>query len=147
MNESLRGVMRDVMDSVRLTKAPKSDNIGDSNDNRSDSGGEGGNADNHEPSVATLGVAASVMDRDEKEKERQQRKDATFDTFIREMIEVRKALRLAGLPDALNLPAIVVIGSQSAGKTSLLERIVGHEFLPKYYYSQSDFIGIGEAIW
>jgi len=33
---------------------------------------------------------------------------------------------------ALKLPSIVVIGSQSSGKSSVLEAIVGHEFLPKY---------------
>jgi GTPase SAR1 family protein len=27
-----------------------------------------------------------------------------------------------------------VIGSQSSGKSSVLESIVGHEFLPKYIY-------------
>jgi len=34
--------------------------------------------------------------------------------------------------DALKLPSIVVIGSQSSGKSSVLEAIVGQEFLPKY---------------
>ena len=33
--------------------------------------------------------------------------------------------------DTLKLPSIVVIGSQSSGKSSVLEAIVGHEFLPK----------------
>ncbi|KAJ2777209.1 mitochondrial dynamin GTPase Msp1 [Coemansia javaensis] len=33
--------------------------------------------------------------------------------------------------DALQLPSIVVIGSQSSGKSSVLEAIVGQEFLPK----------------
>lgn len=31
----------------------------------------------------------------------------------------------------IKLPSIVVIGSQSSGKSSLLEALVGHEFLPK----------------
>jgi len=33
--------------------------------------------------------------------------------------------------DKLKLPSIVVIGSQSSGKSSVLEAIVGKEFLPK----------------
>ena len=33
--------------------------------------------------------------------------------------------------EKLKLPSIVVIGSQSSGKSSVLEAIVGKEFLPK----------------
>ncbi|RKO96951.1 hypothetical protein CAUPRSCDRAFT_7280, partial [Caulochytrium protostelioides] len=33
--------------------------------------------------------------------------------------------------DAMKLPSIVVIGSQSSGKSSVLEALVGHAFLPK----------------
>ena len=33
--------------------------------------------------------------------------------------------------DKLKLPSIIVIGSQSSGKSSVLEAIVGKEFLPK----------------
>lgn len=32
---------------------------------------------------------------------------------------------------SIKLPSVVVIGSQSSGKSSLLEALVGHEFLPK----------------
>lgn len=35
------------------------------------------------------------------------------------------------LPDKIDLPQIVVIGSQSCGKSSLLEMLIGEEFLPK----------------
>ena len=31
----------------------------------------------------------------------------------------------------IDLPQICVLGSQSSGKSSVLEAIVGHEFLPK----------------
>ena len=31
----------------------------------------------------------------------------------------------------INLPQIVVIGSQSVGKSSLLEMLIGMDFLPK----------------
>jgi dynamin 1-like protein len=33
--------------------------------------------------------------------------------------------------DPLDLPQIVVVGSQSAGKSSVLENIVGRDFLPR----------------
>ncbi|ELP95132.1 dynamin, putative [Entamoeba invadens IP1] len=37
----------------------------------------------------------------------------------------------AGLPNTLPLPQIVVVGSQSSGKSSVLEHIVGKDFLPR----------------
>lgn len=54
-----------------------------------------------------------------------------FKDFIKKMIEVRNILKSAEMDTTLNLPSIVVIGSQSSGKSSVLESIVGHEFLPK----------------
>jgi GTP-binding protein EngB required for normal cell division len=33
--------------------------------------------------------------------------------------------------DPLDLPQIVVVGSQSSGKSSVLENIVGRDFLPR----------------
>lgn len=65
------------------------------------------------------------------------RSDDRFRDFIRKMIEVRNILKQAEMDDptgsheSLMLPSIVVIGSQSSGKSSVLESIVGHEFLPK----------------
>lgn len=59
------------------------------------------------------------------------------------MIEIRNMLKSIPPPlddennkeksalDELKLPSIVVVGSQSSGKSSVLESIVGHEFLPK----------------
>ncbi|KAK0616086.1 P-loop containing nucleoside triphosphate hydrolase protein [Bombardia bombarda] len=47
------------------------------------------------------------------------------------MIEIRNLLQRVGQSSTVTLPAIVVIGSQSSGKSSVLEAIVGHEFLPK----------------
>ena len=52
-------------------------------------------------------------------------------TLTRQMIEIRNLLASIDHSDALRLPQIVVIGSQSSGKSSVLEAIVGHEFLPK----------------
>ncbi|CAD8126124.1 unnamed protein product [Paramecium sonneborni] len=48
--------------------------------------------------------------------------------FINDLHDI---LSQAGLSSELNLPSIVVIGSQSVGKSSLLESIVGREFLPR----------------
>ncbi|KAH6567923.1 hypothetical protein BASA62_005785 [Batrachochytrium salamandrivorans] len=48
------------------------------------------------------------------------------------LIEIRNLLKSVDTgSSALTLPSIVVIGSQSSGKSSVLEAIVGHEFLPK----------------
>lgn len=51
--------------------------------------------------------------------------------LTRKLIEIRTVLLSVDQSDALKLPSIVVIGSQSSGKSSVLEAIVGHEFLPK----------------
>ena len=51
--------------------------------------------------------------------------------LTKKMIEIRSMLQSVGQSNTLTLPSIVVIGSQSSGKSSVLEAIVGHEFLPK----------------
>ncbi|THH03205.1 hypothetical protein EW145_g6443 [Phellinidium pouzarii] len=51
--------------------------------------------------------------------------------LTRRLIEIRTMLLSVDRGDSLKLPSIVVIGSQSSGKSSVLEAIVGHEFLPK----------------
>lgn len=51
--------------------------------------------------------------------------------LTRRLIEIRRILLSVDQGDSLKLPSIVVIGSQSSGKSSVLETIVGHEFLPK----------------
>lgn len=40
-------------------------------------------------------------------------------------------LRDFGLQSYISLPRIAVVGLQSAGKSSLLESIVGYDFLPR----------------
>ncbi|KAI9145040.1 P-loop containing nucleoside triphosphate hydrolase protein [Paraphysoderma sedebokerense] len=57
--------------------------------------------------------------------------DEDFMVLTRKLIEVRNILKAVQHNDALRLPSIVVVGSQSSGKSSVLETIVGHEFLPK----------------
>lgn len=44
---------------------------------------------------------------------------------------IDKALSQAGLDDKIKLPKIAVIGSQSSGKSSVLESIAGFDFLPR----------------
>lgn len=51
--------------------------------------------------------------------------------LTKQMIELKNILASMDYSETLRLPAIVVIGSQSSGKSSVLEAIVGQEFLPK----------------
>ena len=55
--------------------------------------------------------------------------------LTKNLSEVRNLLKNIDTGSAgessLTLPSIVVIGSQSSGKSSVLESIIGHEFLPK----------------
>ncbi|KIO34291.1 hypothetical protein M407DRAFT_64253 [Tulasnella calospora MUT 4182] len=51
--------------------------------------------------------------------------------LTKKLIGIRTILLSIGQSESLTLPSIVVIGSQSSGKSSVLEAIVGHEFLPK----------------
>ncbi|CAG8729137.1 45582_t:CDS:2, partial [Gigaspora margarita] len=57
--------------------------------------------------------------------------DDQFMNLTKKLIEVRNILMSIDHEEGLKLPSIVVIGSQSSGKSSVLEAIVGHEFLPK----------------
>jgi len=50
---------------------------------------------------------------------------------LRSFINIIDELRDVGLQEHINLPRIAVVGTQSAGKSSLLEAIVGIDFLPR----------------
>jgi len=80
-------------------------------------------------SGAAFGYTQSPED-DERSGEQAARDDQMM-LLTKKMIEIRSILQTVGQSDALTLPSIVVIGSQSSGKSSVLEAIVGHEFLPK----------------
>lgn len=54
-----------------------------------------------------------------------------FHNLIKKMMEIQRLLKEAEYDGEFKLPSIVVIGSQSSGKSSVLESLVGHEFLPK----------------
>ncbi len=50
---------------------------------------------------------------------------------LRKVISIVDLLRDIGLGGQLSLPKVVVLGNQSSGKSSLLEQIVGLDFLPR----------------
>jgi dynamin-like GTPase MGM1, mitochondrial len=101
-----------------------------------ETGGEGG-AGGEPPkggkeaaaAVAT-GAAFGLID-DEDRPKGEIARDEQMMLLTKKMIEIRSMLNTVGQSGALTLPSIVVIGSQSSGKSSVLEAIVGHEFLPK----------------
>jgi len=50
---------------------------------------------------------------------------------LRKVVNLIDELRDIGLQQHISLPRIAVLGTQSAGKSSLLESIVGLDFLPR----------------
>lgn len=50
---------------------------------------------------------------------------------IRKLINIIDEVRDYGLDREISLPRIAVLGTQSSGKSSLLENIVGLDFLPR----------------
>ncbi|KAI7633028.1 hypothetical protein KC322_g22473, partial [Hortaea werneckii] len=105
-------------------------------------GGEGGDGGPNEPKQAGVGAAgagaatvgAFALDAEGEEDDRPADAAARDDQMMmltRKMIEIRSLLQTIGQSETLTLPSIVVVGSQSSGKSSVLEAIVGHEFLPK----------------
>lgn len=54
-----------------------------------------------------------------------------MDNIIQMMNEIQMTLGEAHLKFEPNLPRIAVIGAQSSGKSSVLESIVGIDFLPR----------------
>lgn len=80
-------------------------------------------------SAAAYGYEKSEED-DPRDGEEVARDDQMM-VLTKKMIEIRSILQRVGQSSTLTLPSIVVIGSQSSGKSSVLEAIVGHEFLPK----------------
>ncbi|THH30985.1 hypothetical protein EUX98_g3229 [Antrodiella citrinella] len=104
---------------------------------KGEQGGEGGNGSKHprpdgEDATTIAALVAATMSSPS-----DSNKDASVDTpnglmhLTKKLIEIRSMLLSIDQSDALKLPSIVVIGSQSSGKSSVLEAIVGHEFLPK----------------
>lgn len=113
-------------------------NFGQDEDQKNSDGSENSQGPDFDPSSAMLSAAAlayGLSDNDGKATEAPtaQTKDlnAGLMQLTRKLIEIRSLLMSIDQDETLILPSIVVIGSQSSGKTSVLEAIVGHEFLPK----------------
>ena len=108
---------------------------------KSEGEGEGGGSGPEPPkskkaaagAVAASGAAFGYdkSSEDDSRSGEQIAKDDQMMMLTKKMIEIRSILNNVGQGGALTLPSIVVIGSQSSGKSSVLEAIVGHEFLPK----------------
>jgi replication fork clamp-binding protein CrfC len=105
-------------------------------------GGNGGGRGPQEPKQGGAGTAAAgastaaafgYAQEDDEDRPQAERiaRDEQMMMLTKKMIEIRGLLQTVGQSDSLTLPSIVVIGSQSSGKSSVLEAIVGHEFLPK----------------
>lgn len=105
-------------------------------------GGSGGPGGDGDPKQSKVGVAAGVgasaaaygysqSSDDDNRSDDEVAKDDQMMVLTKKMIEIRSILQKVGQSSSLTLPSIVVIGSQSSGKSSVLEAIVGHEFLPK----------------
>ena len=58
-------------------------------------------------------------------------KDTLLFANLRKVINLVDELRDIGVQQYINLPRIAVLGTQSSGKSSLLESIMGLDFLPR----------------
>lgn len=105
-------------------------------------GGSGGPGGGGDPKQSKIGAAAAVgasvaaygyekIPEDDIRDDEEMARDDQMMVLTKKMIEIRSILQTVGQSSSLTLPSIVVIGSQSSGKSSVLEAIVGHEFLPK----------------
>ena len=81
--------------------------------------------------AAALGMSDSKVTVEDVPDDLQDMRQNGLMSLTKKLIEIRTLLLSIDQSDALKLPSIVVIGSQSSGKSSVLEAIVGHEFLPK----------------
>jgi dynamin-like GTPase MGM1, mitochondrial len=121
-----------------------SEGNGKGTERRRGEGGEGGEGKRDknpspEDAAAIAALAAAIMSSPSDSKSLEESNgngglDARQNGLMhltRKLIEIRSMLLSIDHSDALKLPSIVVIGSQSSGKSSVLEAIVGHEFLPK----------------
>ncbi|KAI9896231.1 hypothetical protein N3K66_008403 [Trichothecium roseum] len=103
------------------------------------SGGDGGEGGDPKQSragaAAAVGASAAAYGYNKSEEDPRANDEAAKDdqmmVLTKKMIEIRTILQKVGQSSTLTLPSIVVIGAQSSGKSSVLEAIVGHEFLPK----------------
>ena len=57
--------------------------------------------------------------------------DALLFSNLKNLIKTIDELRDVGLQQYIKLPRIVAVGSQSTGKSSVIEAIAGYDFLPR----------------
>ncbi|CUS20449.1 LAQU0S01e06832g1_1 [Lachancea quebecensis] len=117
--------------------------FGDAFGSQGSGGDNGGEGTEGEEALATGALLASLDNNDTEAKHGSEDEDDDDDeeednteneilNLTKQMIEIRSILNKVDSSSAnLTLPSIVVIGSQSSGKSSVLESIVGKEFLPK----------------
>lgn len=115
-----------------LFSSKSSGNGGQEGDEGSGGSRRSGKPDGEDAAIAAL-VAATMSSPSEPQSDSSNTSDSRNGLMhlTRKLIEIRTMLLSIDQSDALKLPSIVVIGSQSSGKSSVLEAIVGHEFLPK----------------
>ncbi|KAG9017481.1 dynamin-like GTPase mgm1 [Tulasnella sp. 427] len=105
------------------------------NKGRDEGSGEpdGGNGGPGALAALIAATASSPMDSQEETQGDSQNPERPSELMLltKKLIGIRSILLSIGQSESLTLPSIVVIGSQSSGKSSVLEAIVGHEFLPK----------------
>ncbi|KAG0171753.1 dynamin-like GTPase mgm1 [Apophysomyces sp. BC1034] len=119
----------------------KSKSKPEENEGGNSNGHGGGDPESADTVAAAVAAAAAVTlssDSDSDEKEKKTKKKSTISAhdeqlmmLTKKLIEIRSILMSIDHNETLKLPSIVVVGSQSSGKSSVLEAIVGHEFLPK----------------
>ncbi|KAH9037818.1 P-loop containing nucleoside triphosphate hydrolase protein [Lactarius pseudohatsudake] len=108
--------------------------------------------DGEDAAIAALVAATMSSPRDSHEDTNDLHTDSRLNGLMhltKKLIGIRTLLLSIDQSDALKLPSIVVIGSQSSGKSSVLEAIVGHEFLPKgsnmaVEYGEFPSLGLGK---
>lgn len=117
---------------TRVEEASKT-GTGDGQEKGSGSNGDGGPGWGPAAALTTAALGTKETEQGNQDAERPP-KTPTEELMLltRKLIEIRNILKTVDhQDDSLTLPSIVVIGSQSSGKSSVLEAIVGHEFLPK----------------
>lgn len=132
-NQAMKASTSATDEAEKQTELPATNTRNERDESHGNPSGGGG-----KPDGAGVGLAAltssifASKDREEPEPESPS-VDANPELLqlTKKLIEIRQVLLSIDQSDALKLPSIVVIGSQSSGKSSVLEAIVGHEFLPK----------------
>lgn len=120
--------MRKIMEGEAITDTPGGPGGGPNKDHKKSSAGAGSVAAAGGATAAAYGLSSD--EEDDRSQDNAARDDQMM-MLTRKMIEIRSLLQVVGQESSLTLPSIVVVGSQSSGKSSVLEAIVGHEFLPK----------------